>query len=114
MLSLAVHVHLAVLATAHRLAHGIARRRSEAGQTSAEYALVLLGAAMSLLAVAYLAVQYMLALREMRFLIALGVAAAAEIAVLAGTGLSSIVGFATVVTVMCDTGMKYLSRLMPG
>jgi hypothetical protein len=32
-----------------------------------------------------------------RFLIALGIAAAAEIVVLSGTGLSSIVGFATVV-----------------
>ena len=39
----------------------------------------------------------MLALREMRFLIALGVAAAAEIVLLAGAGLSSLVGFATVV-----------------
>jgi hypothetical protein len=39
----------------------------------------------------------MLALREVRFLIALGVAAAAEIALLSGAGLSSITGFATVV-----------------
>ena len=60
-------------------------------------ALLVLGVAMTLLAAGYLCVQYMLALREMRFLIALGVAAAAEIAVLSGTGLSSIVGFATVV-----------------
>ena len=60
-------------------------------------ALLVLGFAMTLLAAGYLCVQYMLALREMRFLIALGVAAAAEIAVLSGTGLSSIVGFATVV-----------------
>jgi hypothetical protein len=52
MLSLAVHVHLAVLATAHRLAHGLVRRRSEGGQTSAEYALVLLGAAAVALLVA--------------------------------------------------------------
>jgi glycosyltransferase involved in cell wall biosynthesis/O-antigen/teichoic acid export membrane protein len=60
-------------------------------------ALLVLGFAMTLLAAGYLCVQYMLALREMRFLIALGVAAAAEIVVLSGTGLSSIVGFATVV-----------------
>ena len=63
-------------------------------------ALLVLGIAMTLLAAGYLCVQYMLALREMRFLIALGVAAAAEIAVLSGTGLSSIVGFATVVLVL--------------
>jgi glycosyltransferase involved in cell wall biosynthesis/O-antigen/teichoic acid export membrane protein len=60
-------------------------------------ALLVLGVAMTLLAAGYLCVQYMLALREMRFLVALGVAAAAEIAVLSGAGLSSIVGFATVV-----------------
>jgi len=60
-------------------------------------ALLVLGFAMTLLAAGYLCVQYMLALREMRFLIALGIAAAAEIVVLSGTGLSSIVGFATVV-----------------
>ena len=52
---------------------------------------------MTLLAAGYLCVQYMLALREIRFLFALGVAAVAEVAVLTGTGLSSIVGFATVV-----------------
>ncbi len=60
-------------------------------------ALLVLGIAMTLLAAGYLCVQYMLALREIRFLFALGVAAVAEIAVLSGTGLSSIVGFATVV-----------------
>jgi O-antigen/teichoic acid export membrane protein len=60
-------------------------------------ALFVLGVAMTLLAAAYLCVQYMLALREVRFLFALGVAAAAEIAVLSGSGLSSIVGFAAVV-----------------
>jgi glycosyltransferase involved in cell wall biosynthesis/O-antigen/teichoic acid export membrane protein len=63
-------------------------------------ALLVLGLAMTLLAAGYLCVQYMLALREMRFLIALGLAAAAEIAVLSGTGLSSIVGFATAVLVL--------------
>jgi len=60
-------------------------------------ALLVLGIAMTLLAAGYLCVQYMLALREIRFLFALGVAAVAEIAVLSGAGLSSIVGFATVV-----------------
>ena len=60
-------------------------------------ALFVLGVAMTLLAAGYLCVQYMLALREIRFLFALGVAAVAEVAVLTGTGLSSIVGFATVV-----------------
>jgi len=60
-------------------------------------ALLVLGIAMTLLAAGYLCVQYMLALREMRFLVALGIAAVAEIGVLSGAGLSSIVGFATVV-----------------
>jgi glycosyltransferase involved in cell wall biosynthesis/O-antigen/teichoic acid export membrane protein len=60
-------------------------------------ALLVLGVAMTLLACGYLCVQYMLALREVRFLIALGVAAAAEIAILTGAGLSSITGFAAVV-----------------
>ena len=60
-------------------------------------ALFVLGVAMTLLAAGYLCVQYMLALREMRFLVALGIVAVAEIGVLSGAGLSSIVGFATVV-----------------
>jgi glycosyltransferase involved in cell wall biosynthesis/O-antigen/teichoic acid export membrane protein len=60
-------------------------------------ALFVLGVAMTLLAAGYLCVQYMLALREVRFLFALGVAAAAEIVLLSGSGLSSIVGFASVV-----------------
>jgi len=63
-------------------------------------ALFVLGVAMTLLAAGYLCVQYMLALREVRFLIALGVAAGAEIVLLAGAGLSSIEGFATVVLVL--------------
>jgi glycosyltransferase involved in cell wall biosynthesis/O-antigen/teichoic acid export membrane protein len=46
--------------------------------TTAADALVLLGAAMTLLAVAYLAVQYMLALRQTGFLWVLGVVAIAE------------------------------------
>ena len=63
-------------------------------------ALFVLGVAMTLLAAGYLCVQYMLALREIRFLFALGIVAVAEVAVLTGTGLSSIVGFATVVLVL--------------
>ena len=66
-------------------------------------ALLMLGLAMTLLAAGYLCVQYMLALREVRFLIALGVAAAAEIVLLAGSGLSTIVGFATVVLALQAT-----------
>ena len=46
--------------------------------TTAADALILLGAAMTLLAVAYLAVQYMLALRQTGFLWVLGVVAIAE------------------------------------
>ena len=46
--------------------------------TTAADALILLGAAMTLLAVAYLAVQYMLALRQTSFLWVLGVVAVAE------------------------------------
>lgn len=42
MLPFLVHLHTAVLVTAHRLG---ARTRGDDGQTTAEYALVLLGAA---------------------------------------------------------------------
>jgi glycosyltransferase involved in cell wall biosynthesis/O-antigen/teichoic acid export membrane protein len=66
-------------------------------------ALLVLGVAMTLLAAGYLCVQYMLALREVRFLIALGVAAAAEIALLSGAGLRSITGFAAVVLALQAT-----------
>lgn len=52
MLSLHIHVHLLLLASGDRLADGLARRRDEHGQTSAEYALVLLGAAAIALLVA--------------------------------------------------------------
>ncbi len=45
MLVLTIQLHLAALAAADRIGQALARRRSEAGQTSAEYALVLLGAA---------------------------------------------------------------------
>lgn len=64
--------------------------------TQAADALVLLGAAMALLAVAYLAVQYMLALRKTAFLWVLGVVAVAEPFLLTAGDLD-LVSFATVV-----------------
>jgi glycosyltransferase involved in cell wall biosynthesis/O-antigen/teichoic acid export membrane protein len=59
-------------------------------------ALLLLGVAMTLLAVAYLTVQYMLALRATRFLWVLGAVAIAEVLVLFN-GDFGIVAFATIV-----------------
>lgn len=44
-LALVVHVHVSVLLAADRLGAHLVRLRDEEGQTSAEYALVLLGAA---------------------------------------------------------------------
>jgi glycosyltransferase involved in cell wall biosynthesis/O-antigen/teichoic acid export membrane protein len=64
--------------------------------TTAADALIVLGAAMTLLAVAYLAVQYMLALRQTRFLWVLGVVAIAEPFLLTA-GDFGLVAFATVV-----------------
>jgi O-antigen/teichoic acid export membrane protein len=66
-------------------------------------ALFVLGLAMTLLAVAYLAVQYMLALGRVAFLPALAVVAAAEILLLGGLGLESLLTFATVVLVVQAT-----------
>jgi hypothetical protein len=60
-------------------------------------ALPVLGLAMTLLAAGYLSVQYMLALGRMTFLYALGAVAAAEVVLLLGAGLGTLVGFATVV-----------------
>lgn len=45
MLVLYIHLHTAALVAVEGLVLVLARRRSESGQTSAEYALVLLGAA---------------------------------------------------------------------
>jgi len=59
-------------------------------------ALIFLGAAMTLLAVAYLTVQYMVALGETRFLWVLGVIAVAEPILLSATSLS-VTGFAGIV-----------------
>jgi O-antigen/teichoic acid export membrane protein len=64
--------------------------------TLAADALLLLGAAMTLLAVAYLTVQYMLALHETRFLWVLGVVALAEPFLLGAPDLG-IVAFAAIV-----------------
>ncbi len=63
-------------------------------------ALFLLGCAMSLLAVSYLGVQYMLALGRLAFLWALGAVAVTEIALLGWTDLESLVSFASVVLAM--------------
>lgn len=61
-------------------------------------ALFVLGAAMSLLALAYLAVQYMLALGRVAFLPVLGVVAVLEPLLL--TGVRDLVGFATIVLIV--------------
>ena len=66
------------------------------GFTDAAGALLLLGAAMTLLAVAYLTVQYMIALGETRFLWVLGLVAIAE-PILLTAGNAGIVAFATTV-----------------
>jgi len=63
-------------------------------------ALFVLGCAMSLLAVGYLGVQYMLALGRITFLWPLGAVAATEIALLGWTDLESLVSFASVVLAM--------------
>jgi len=84
--------------TAYALAPRLVLRLAFGEETvPAAGALLVLGVAMTLLAAGYLCVQYMLALRRVTFLYALGVAAAAEVVVLAGAGLRSIEGFAVVV-----------------
>ncbi|MDA0182642.1 glycosyltransferase [Solirubrobacter phytolaccae] len=60
-------------------------------------ALFVLGCAMTLLAVGYLGVQYMLALGRVSFLPALAAVALAEIALLGGLGIESLVTFAAIV-----------------
>jgi O-antigen/teichoic acid export membrane protein len=64
--------------------------------TGAADALVVLGAAMTVLAVTYLTVQYLLALHRTAFLWALGAVAVAEPVLLASAG-TSILGFAEIV-----------------
>jgi O-antigen/teichoic acid export membrane protein len=63
-------------------------------------ALFVLGCAMTLLAIAYLGVQYMLALGRLAFLWAMGAVAVTEVALLGWTDLESLVSFATVVLAM--------------
>lgn len=79
-------------------------------------ALLLLGVAMTLLAVAYLTVQYMLALRATRFLWVLAVVAVAEVLVLF-TGDFGIVTFASIVLgvqVLAAAGVLALGlRIVP-
>jgi hypothetical protein len=83
-------VYAAVPATVLRLAFG-------PDTVQAADALFVLGLAMTLLAVGYLGVQYMLALGRLSFLWALALVASAEVALLAGADLRSLVGFAGVV-----------------
>src|SRR3954462_7560975 len=76
--------------------------------TLAAGALIFLGAAMTLLAVAYLTVQYMVALGETRFLWVLGVIALAEPVLLAATHLT-VIGFAGIVfAVQCVVASSVL------
>jgi O-antigen/teichoic acid export membrane protein len=76
--------------------------------TQASGALLLLGAAMTLLAVAYLTVQYMVALGETRFLWVLGVIALTEPFLLAFTD-RGVVGFAGIVfAVQCVAASSVL------
>ena len=65
--------------------------------TSAHAALPVLGLAMSLLACAYLAVQYLLALGRRHFIVALAVFALLEPGLLLGTGVTGVVAFAAIV-----------------
>ena len=77
--------------------------------TDAADALLLLGAAMTLLAVAYLTVQYMVALGETRFLWVLGVVAIAEPFLLTA-GHAGIVDFAAIVLgVQCVAASSVLA-----
>jgi hypothetical protein len=64
--------------------------------SSANHALVVLGAAMSLLAIASLAVQYMLAIEQYTFMFVLGIVAALEPLLLSNAG-RGLVGVATLV-----------------
>jgi hypothetical protein len=63
-------------------------------------ALFVLGCAMTLLAISYLGVQYMLALGRLSFLWALGAVATTEVILLGSADLESLVSFAGVVLLM--------------
>ncbi len=79
-------------------------------------ALFVLGIAMTLLAVGYLGVQYMLALGRVAFLPALGVVAIAEIALLGMIGTKSLLTFAAIVLALqAAAALSVLAiGLMPG
>jgi glycosyltransferase involved in cell wall biosynthesis/O-antigen/teichoic acid export membrane protein len=81
----------------------------------AQDALLVLGVAMTLLAIGYLAVQYMLALGRVAFLPALAVVAALEVALLGDLGTRSLSGFATVVLALqaAAAGSVLLIGLVP-
>jgi glycosyltransferase involved in cell wall biosynthesis/O-antigen/teichoic acid export membrane protein len=77
--------------------------------TLASGALIFLGAAMTLLAVAYLTVQYMVALGETRFLWVLGVIALTEPVLLSATHLSVTSFAGTVFAVQCVVASSVLA-----
>ncbi|MEA2286167.1 MAG: hypothetical protein QOJ21_2210 [Solirubrobacteraceae bacterium] len=76
--------------------------------TQASGALLLLGSAMTLLAVAYLTVQYMLALHQMHFLWALAAIALAEPVILALAGRGVVTFAAIVFGVQCAAAVSVL------
>jgi glycosyltransferase involved in cell wall biosynthesis/O-antigen/teichoic acid export membrane protein len=82
----------------------------------ASSALFVLGCAMTLLAIGYLGVQYMLALGRVAFLPALGVVAIAEIALLGAIGTHSLLSFAAIVLALqAAAALSVLTiGLMPG
>src|SRR3954462_5303936 len=77
--------------------------------TLAAGALIFLGAAMTLLAVAYLTVQYMVALGETRFLWVLGVVALCEPVLLSTTSLGIVAFAAIVLGVQCVVASSVLA-----
>ncbi len=80
-------------------------------------ALFFLGCAMTLLAIGYLGVQYMLALGRVAFLPALGAVALAEIALLGGLGIESLLTFAAIVLALqaaAAASVLALGLLSPG
>jgi O-antigen/teichoic acid export membrane protein len=77
--------------------------------TLASGALIFLGAAMTLLAVAYLTVQYMVALGETRFLWVLAVVALCEPVLLSATALSIVAFAAIVLGVQCVVATAVLA-----
>jgi len=81
--------------------------------TAANHALVVLGAAMTLLAIASLAVQYMLAIEQYRFMFVLGIVAALEPLLLSNAG-HSLVGLATLVLGLQFTAASAMLALSLG